>query len=209
MVLFNQNLVTRKAWFLWRNFGRRYLKCHSRYILRDACQVRRASNASFSVTPWRRLHWFCARKMFFNWGFWSDYKSNGKQIFLKISYSFFIQIESNWRNKRWFFGSILSVNFHIKIYAYLILAQPVLRTLQVRPLTISVRHLLESDAVFAKMGDRINAETVGKVKGVFRFDIVEGKRKVVKSWTADLKNGDGSLVEGEGARVRKLQFYQF
>jgi hypothetical protein len=74
----------------------------------------------------------------------------------------------------------------------------------VRPLTISVRNLLESDAVFAKMGDRINAETVGKVKGVFRFDIVEGKRKVVKSWTADLKNGDGSLVEGEGARVNKI-----
>ena len=59
------------------------------------------------------------------------------------------------------------------------------------------------------MGDRINAETVGKVKGVFRFDIVEGKRKVVKSWTADLKNGDGSLVEGEGARVRKPHFNQF
>ena len=75
-----------------------------------------------------------------------------------------------------------------------------------RPLTISVRNLLESDAVFAKMGDRINAETVGKVKGVFRFDIVEGKRKVVKSWTADLKNGDGSLVVGEGARVSKTSF---
>jgi len=88
-----------------------------------------------------------------------------------------------------------------------ILARPVLRTLQVRPLTVSVRNLLESDKVFAKMGDRINEETVAKVKGVFRFDIVEGKRKVVKSWTADLKNGEGSLVEGEGARVRKYEFF--
>ena len=37
------------------------------------------------------------------------------------------------------------------------------------------------------------------VSGVFRFDITENK-KVVKTWTADLKNGDGSLVEGEGTK---------
>ncbi|CBY11226.1 unnamed protein product [Oikopleura dioica] len=86
------------------------------------------------------------------------------------------------------------------VFRFNLIARPVLRTLQVRPLTVSVRNLLESDKVFAKMGDRINEETVAKVKGVFRFDIVEGKRKVVKSWTADLKNGEGSLVEGEGAR---------
>lgn len=49
------------------------------------------------------------------------------------------------------------------------------------------------------MGGRINADAVKKVKGVFRFDITENK-KVVKTWTADLKNGDGSLVEGEGTK---------
>ena len=37
------------------------------------------------------------------------------------------------------------------------------------------------------------------ISGVFRFDITENK-KVVKTWTADLKNGDGSLVEGEGTK---------
>ena len=35
--------------------------------------------------------------------------------------------------------------------------------------------------------------------GVFRFNITENK-KVVKTWTADLKNGEGSLVEGEGGK---------
>merc|ERR1712212_1155092 len=64
---------------------------------------------------------------------------------------------------------------------------------------IRPRFLLESDAIFAGMGDRINADAVKKVKGVFRFDITENK-KVVKTWTADLKNGDGSLVEGEGTK---------
>merc|ERR1711935_342084 len=46
---------------------------------------------------------------------------------------------------------------------------------------------------------RLGPEAVAKVKGVFRFDITE-KKKVVKTWTADLKNGDGSLVEGEGTK---------
>ena len=61
------------------------------------------------------------------------------------------------------------------------------------------RSLLASDAVFADMGTRLGPEAVAKVKGVFRFDITE-KKKVVKTWTADLKNGDGSLVEGEGTK---------
>merc|ERR1719327_1112146 len=68
-----------------------------------------------------------------------------------------------------------------------------------RALAVSQRSLLASDAVFAEMGNNVNAEAVAKVKGVFRFDITENK-KVVKTWTADLKNGDGSLVEGEGTK---------
>merc|ERR1711962_429901 len=69
----------------------------------------------------------------------------------------------------------------------------------IRTISITPRFLLESDAIFADMGGRINADAVKKVKGVFRFDITENK-KVVKTWTADLKNGDGSLVEGEGTK---------
>ena len=38
--------------------------------------------------------------------------------------------------------------------------------------------------------NKVGPEAVAKVKGVFRFDITE-KKKVVKTWTADLKNGDG------------------
>jgi len=49
------------------------------------------------------------------------------------------------------------------------------------------------------MEGRIDAAAVSKVKGVFKFDITENK-KVVKTWTADLKNGDGSLVQGDGAK---------
>merc|ERR1712227_77893 len=69
----------------------------------------------------------------------------------------------------------------------------------VRALAMTQRSLLASDAVFADMGTRVGPEAVAKVKGVFRFDITENK-KVVKTWTADLKNGDGSLVEGEGTK---------
>merc|ERR1712029_1287173 len=61
----------------------------------------------------------------------------------------------------------------------------------IRTISITPRFLLESDAIFADMGGRINADAVKKVKGVFRFDITENK-KVVKTWTADLKNGEGS-----------------
>merc|ERR1719350_1051225 len=82
---------------------------------------------------------------------------------------------------------------------------PIIRTavrpvvMPIRSLAMTHRSLLASDAIFADMGGRINAEAVAKVKGVFRFDITENK-KVVKTWTADLKNGDGSLVEGEGTK---------
>ena len=69
----------------------------------------------------------------------------------------------------------------------------------IRSLAMTHRSLLASDAVFADMGTRVGPEAVAKVKGVFRFDITENK-KVVKTWTADLKNGDGSLVEGEGTK---------
>ncbi|CBY08045.1 unnamed protein product [Oikopleura dioica] len=79
------------------------------------------------------------------------------------------------------------------------LARPVARAVTIRPLSVSVKNLLGSDAVFAKMENRIDAAAVAKVKGVFRFDIQE-KKKTVKTWTADLKNGDGSLVEGEGTK---------
>ena len=67
---------------------------------------------------------------------------------------------------------------------------------QIRFLTFSQRSLLQSDDHFAAMSSRVNADTVKKVKGVFQFDIMEGK-KVVKTWTADLKNGDGALFEGK------------
>merc|ERR1711953_303589 len=71
--------------------------------------------------------------------------------------------------------------------------------LPIRTISVSPKFLLESDAIFADMNTRIGPEAVAKVKGVFRFDITE-KKKVVKTWTADLKNGDGSLVEGEGTK---------
>merc|ERR1719480_495244 len=82
---------------------------------------------------------------------------------------------------------------------------PIIRTavrpvvMPIRSLAMTHRSLLASDAVFADMGTRVGPEAVAKVKGVFRFDITENK-KVVKTWTADLKNGDGSLVEGEGTK---------
>ncbi|CAG5095176.1 Oidioi.mRNA.OKI2018_I69.XSR.g14065.t2.cds [Oikopleura dioica] len=86
------------------------------------------------------------------------------------------------------------------MFRFTALARPALaRAVSVRPLSVSVQNLLGSDAVFAKMGDKIDAAAVAKVKGVFRFDIQE-KKKTVKTWTADLKNGDGSLVEGEGTK---------
>ena len=67
---------------------------------------------------------------------------------------------------------------------------------QTRFLSLSIQSLLKSDEHFAAMSGRVNADTVKKVKGVFQFDIMEGK-KVVKTWTADLKNGDGALFEGK------------
>ena len=88
----------------------------------------------------------------------------------------------------------------------LICLAPIVRAATIRPVVMPVRalamtqrSLLASDAVFADMGTRVGPEAVAKVKGVFRFDITENK-KVVKTWTADLKNGDGSLVEGEGTK---------
>merc|ERR1711981_1088001 len=69
----------------------------------------------------------------------------------------------------------------------------------IRAISVTPKFLLASDQIFADMNTRIGPEAVAKVKGVFRFDITE-KKKVVKTWTADLKNGDGSLVEGEGTK---------
>ena len=75
--------------------------------------------------------------------------------------------------------------------------------LPIRTISVTPKFLLESDAIFADMNTRIGPEAVAKVKGVFRFDITE-KKKVVKTWTADLKNGDGSLVEGEGQSLNYI-----
>merc|ERR1712112_293181 len=84
----------------------------------------------------------------------------------------------------------ISLRIHIKMTRFFApLARAAIRPALIQPIrTISItpRFLLESDAIFADMGGRINADAVKKVKGVFRFDITENK-KVVKTWTADLK----------------------
>eukprot|EP00451_Oxyrrhis_marina_P015196 CAMPEP_0204311276 /NCGR_PEP_ID=MMETSP0469-20131031/2237_1 /ASSEMBLY_ACC=CAM_ASM_000384 /TAXON_ID=2969 /ORGANISM="Oxyrrhis marina" /LENGTH=110 /DNA_ID=CAMNT_0051291201 /DNA_START=94 /DNA_END=426 /DNA_ORIENTATION=+ len=55
---------------------------------------------------------------------------------------------------------------------------------------------LKSDAVFAKIQAGLEsqgAEVVKKTNAIFAFKIKEGK-----NWVLDLKNGSGSLKEGEG-----------
>lgn len=100
-----------------------------------------------------------------------------------------------------FFGKWLNIDREIGICPAPIVRAAAIRPviMPVRALAMTQRSLLASDAVFADMGTRVGPEAVAKVKGVFRFDITENK-KVVKTWTADLKNGDGSLVEGEGTK---------
>jgi len=55
---------------------------------------------------------------------------------------------------------------------------------------------LQSDAVFAMMADKISPEIISRVKGVFKFEI-KSDGKVVKTWIVDLKNGAGSVSEGD------------
>jgi len=56
---------------------------------------------------------------------------------------------------------------------------------------------LQSDAVFEMMRSKLSPEIVASVKGVFKFEIKQDG-KVSKTWVVDLKNGSGSVSEGDG-----------
>jgi len=60
----------------------------------------------------------------------------------------------------------------------------------------SSRALL-TDKLFADMTDKVDASSVNKVKGIFKFEIMEDG-KLAKSWVVDLKNGEGSVLESDG-----------
>jgi hypothetical protein len=60
----------------------------------------------------------------------------------------------------------------IFICKLVISARPVARAVTVRPLSVSVKNLLGSDAVFAKMEDRIDAAAVAKVKVSLFFAVL-------------------------------------
>ena len=51
---------------------------------------------------------------------------------------------------------------------------------------------LDSTAVMTELGKHVTPDAVNKVKGVYLFKITGGK-----NWTIDLKNGTGSVKEGE------------
>jgi putative sterol carrier protein len=55
---------------------------------------------------------------------------------------------------------------------------------------------LKAEAVFAELTKRVNADLVKKVNCIYRFDIDGGATK--KSWIVNLKEGSGSVTEGEG-----------
>merc|ERR1712226_93504 len=72
------------------------------------------------------------------------------------------------------------------------------RPMHFRALSVSPKSFaLVSDEIFKQMESKVNADNVKKIKGIFEINVTENK-KVVKTWTADLKNGDGSLAEGVG-----------
>lgn len=56
---------------------------------------------------------------------------------------------------------------------------------------------LLTDSLFAEMAQKVDAATVAKVKGIFKFEIKQDD-KVAKTWVVDLKNGDGSVSESDG-----------
>ena len=51
-------------------------------------------------------------------------------------------------------------------------------------------------AIFEQLGKASNAEVVGKVGAIYRFDIKSGG--TVRSWLVDLKNGSGKVTEITG-----------
>ena len=53
-----------------------------------------------------------------------------------------------------------------------------------------------SDALFKQLGEHVSKEVVDKVRGVYLFKITGGK-----AWTVDLKNGGGSVKEGEQGKA--------
>jgi len=55
---------------------------------------------------------------------------------------------------------------------------------------------LQSDAIFQAIGERVaaNSALVQSVDAIFQFHIAGDSEK---SWVVDLKNGDGSVQEGE------------
>lgn len=78
---------------------------------------------------------------------------------------------------------------------------------------------LKSDEVFTLMKVYLAAgegkNLITKVAGIFQIDVLDKKGgKVVKQWTIDLKNGNGSVTEGPCAKNNALfavsdeDFYQ-
>mmetsp|Transcript_7617 Transcript_7617/g.1038 ORF Transcript_7617/g.1038 Transcript_7617/m.1038 type:complete len:87 (+) Transcript_7617:56-316(+) len=58
---------------------------------------------------------------------------------------------------------------------------------------------LKSEKLFEAMAEFMKAngaESVKKIKAVFRFNISEKKGGEVSHWIVDLKNGNGSITKG-------------
>merc|ERR1711962_90190 len=56
---------------------------------------------------------------------------------------------------------------------------------------------LLTDTLFNEMSEKVDAATVAKVKGIFKFEIKQGDT-VAKTWLVDLKNGEGSVTAADG-----------
>jgi putative sterol carrier protein len=68
---------------------------------------------------------------------------------------------------------------------------------------------LKSDELFTMIKNYFAAgdgkDAVKKINGVFQIDLLEGKGgKVVKTWTIDLKSGNGSCKEGPAEKYDAL-----
>jgi 3-hydroxyacyl-CoA dehydrogenase/3a,7a,12a-trihydroxy-5b-cholest-24-enoyl-CoA hydratase len=57
-------------------------------------------------------------------------------------------------------------------------------------------------AVFAQLGDKVKSDgaaLVGKIGGIYEFEVTEGPNGAKQIWTVDLKNGSGSVAVGKGS----------
>lgn len=61
----------------------------------------------------------------------------------------------------------------------------------------------KTDVIFPELEKLIHSDKsmLAKIAGVYRFDIKEGPGGAAKTWTVDIKNGDGFVREGVHGKI--------